>query len=575
MKKLAVLDLFAGAGGLSSGFEQTKQFKVTKAVELNKAARLTYAENHEDIEIEEDITKMEYTNHNGELKEDYKKIDVVIGGPPCQGFSNANRQKNTLISNNNQLIKEYIRAIEEIQPKAFIMENVKNMNSSTHKFYLTRHDKLEVLNALNINISKEKVRIGEVTSLFNDFNNFIQDLSKNKQVANLTLYTIKPELFIKLNTVYRLLKANNSGKVKSFFENGKNLKFILKTLGSWEIQHDEYWHVGYEKEWYELKNNLNRIIKKSDFNYDNLYKSLKEVLEVQKLIKKFQEIFQSEVLFGDLYAEEGNIDLDLYTYNVFGFLVSKLKSLGYTLNEKSFIFNAADYGVPQVRKRLILIGIRSDKLKSKKVIVPAPLFKDNNDYYTIYDAIGDLEKETPSVNIEAFSKVRNNKSLMNSKLNSYLNNISENEIYNHVMTESTEIALSRFKVLKEGQNFHDLEESLKSSYSNHERTQNTISKRLTYNKPSDTVVNVRKSMWIHPIQDRALSIREAARLQSFQDSYKFLGSKDQQYQQIGNAVPPLLARHIAEGVLTSLGLPVKFPVKDLLQKDIKSMTVIG
>ena len=78
------------------------------------------------------------------------------------------------------------------------------------------------------------------------------------------------------------------------------------------------------------------------------------------------------------------------------------------------------------------------------------------------------------------------------------------------------------------------------------RTQNTIYLRLSYDEPSGTVVNVRKSMWIHPELDRAISVREAARLQSFPDSFVFCGSKDKQYQQVGNAVPPIMARAIAE-----------------------------
>lgn len=60
------------------------------------------------------------------------------------------------------------------------------------------------------------------------------------------------------------------------------------------------------------------------------------------------------------------------------------------------------------------------------------------------------------------------------------------------------------------------------------------------------MVNVRKSMWIHPTQDRAISVREAARLQTFPDSFVFCGSKDKQYQQVGNAVPPIMAKSIAE-----------------------------
>ena len=67
---------------------------------------------------------------------------------------------------------------------------------------------------------------------------------------------------------------------------------------------------------------------------------------------------------------------------------------------------------------------------------------------------------------------------------------------------------------------------LKTTYSNADRTQNTIYMRLKYDEPSGTVVNVRKSMWIHPRLHRAITVREAARLQSFPDSFEFVGTKD-------------------------------------------------
>lgn len=66
------------------------------------------------------------------------------------------------------------------------------------------------------------------------------------------------------------------------------------------------------------------------------------------------------------------------------------------------------------------------------------------------------------------------------------------------------------------------------------------------------MVNVRKSMWIHPELNRAVSVREAARLQTFPDSFVFCGTKDKQYQQVGNAVPPIMAKAIAESLAKQL-----------------------
>ncbi len=102
-------------------------------------------------------------------------------------------------------------------------------------------------------------------------------------------------------------------------------------------------------------------------------------------------------------------------------------------------------------------------------------------------------------------------------------------------------------VTLEAVDFHSLPEEQKiNTYTDAKRTQNTIYLKLNYDEPSGTVVNVRKSMWIHPVKDRAISIREAARLQTFPDSFVFCGTKDKQYQQVGNAVPPIMAKAIAE-----------------------------
>ena len=113
--------------------------------------------------------------------------------------------------------------------------------------------------------------------------------------------------------------------------------------------------------------------------------------------------------------------------------------------------------------------------------------------------------------------------------------------------------MERFRALKQGENFHALKDEMKTNtYTDASRTQKTIYLRLEYDEPSGTVVNVRKSMWIHPTRDRAISVREAARLQTFPDSFVFCGTKDKQYQQVGNAVPPILAKAIAKKLAKTL-----------------------
>lgn len=113
-----VIDLFAGAGGLSLGFMQTGRFEIVAAAENNPGARKTYKRNHKLARLYPDVRTIDYT----ELEESCGEIDVVIGGPPCQGFSNANRQHTTIISMNNRLVKEYVRAVRELEPKALDAE---------------------------------------------------------------------------------------------------------------------------------------------------------------------------------------------------------------------------------------------------------------------------------------------------------------------------------------------------------------------------------------------------------------------------------------------------------------------
>ncbi|WP_254220503.1 DNA cytosine methyltransferase [Clostridioides difficile] len=107
-----VIDLFAGAGGLSLGFEMTKKFNMVAFVEKNDNAAKTYLENHPSVKRYCDIKRLDFQD----ILNSVDKIDVVIGGPPCQGFSNANRQKRKIINGNNELVKLYVDAIDKLKP---------------------------------------------------------------------------------------------------------------------------------------------------------------------------------------------------------------------------------------------------------------------------------------------------------------------------------------------------------------------------------------------------------------------------------------------------------------------------
>ena len=220
---------------------------------------------------------------------------------------------------------------------------------------------------------------------------------------------------------------------------------------------------------------------------------------------------------------------------------------GYVIN--SSVLCAADYGAPQKRMRFVVIGIQ--KNIASKIALPKGHF-DEDEYRTVRDAISDLEDIDPRYDLE--EDVVGIPLPPKTDLSELGKSLRDSSVLrNHIITRTTETAMERFRALKQGENFHALKDEMKTNtYTDASRTQKTIYLRLEYDEPSGTVVNVRKSMWIHPTRDRAISVREAARLQTFPDSFVFCGTKDKQYQQVGNAVPPILAKAIAKKLAKTL-----------------------
>lgn len=354
MNKPKVIDLFSGVGGLSLGFEMAG-FEIVIANEYDKSIASSYQYNHRKTKmIAEDITTLPIVET---FKEYRGKIDVVIGGPPCQGFSQKGQRK-TINDERNFLFKYYVKVVELVQPKYFVMENVPN-----------------------------------------------------------------------------LLTAE-----KGFFK------------------------------------------------------------------KEIEEMFGK---------------------------------IGYLLNAE--ILDASDYGVPQSRRRAVIIGKKTNSDKDK-VKIP----RKNSKRVTIWEAISDLaylnSGEGQEVQEYKYEPQSDYQILMRK---------NSNVLKNHVATKHSKLALERLSLIppETGKEVLPKEHLTKSIYSGtwSRMVKSEVSVTITtrFDTPSS-------GKFTHPYLDRAITVREAARIQSFPDDFEFIGTKGSQMKQVGNAVPPLLAKSIATEILNDM-----------------------
>ena len=524
------IDLFAGAGGLSLGFQQSKKFDIKVAFESNPAMQETYRRNHPKVDVRDDVCDANYE----EITKKYGTIDVVIGGPPCQGFSNANRQHNHTISSNNNLVKEYVRAILQLKPKAFVMENVSMLKSDVHRFFVSSSDK-DLVESGRITTKKTIIQLLDEKYFYEGVLDIVKDLNEIEQ------YTWDESDYSELNVIYK--SGKNATKLKEALKKHKSklIKIINNNKHTQEAGCNEIIRANQKAfdallEYYDGLRNI-----------DGLIKDIEASIMYQRMLLHAKELITNELVINRYFIEKG-LCVEIDSFAVFDYIKAMLEygTTKYVINAD--VLCAADFGAPQKRMRFIAMGIREDLSNSIKL--PKGKIKEEN-YRTVYDAISDLENIEPcedlcddvGVKLEAYDYD-----------NDLINKLRDSTVlFNHIVTKTTDVARERFKAIKQGENFHSLDDSLKSNtYTDPKRTQNTIYLRLAYNQPSGTVVNVRKSMWIHPNKDRAISVREAARLQTFPDSFVFMGSKDKQYQQVGNAVPPILAKAIAKKLAKQL-----------------------
>lgn len=256
---------------------------------------------------------------------------------------------------------------------------------------------------------------------------------------------------------------------------------------------------------------------------------------------RFVEAIRPKMVLMENVAELAKAYQNGYTEIIIG----ELQRLGYHAEWNKLL--AADYGVPQMRRRAFFLASRI----SDDSLFPDPthssdvnnvdLFNyDVSPHVNVWEAISDL----PSLNHGEGEDVMEYPSEPLTYYQHLMRQESNGYLYNHKARKLSDIQFQRISSISEGQGIKDLPDELrpKSGYSG-------AYGRLWRDKPAPTITcwvfHPGSGRFSHPIDERVITIREAARIQSFDDGFKFVGSYNEQSRQVGNAVPPLLVKKIA------------------------------
>jgi len=211
-------------------------------------------------------------------------------------------------------------------------------------------------------------------------------------------------------------------------------------------------------------------------------------------------------------------------------ILEEFNKLGYTVQYR--ILNAADYGVPQLRRRVIFVGLRDKTFEFPEAT------HEENDYITCEMALNDLpalDSDYLGSEFETYEKPPSNQyqELMRK---------DSKGIYNHIAAAHSDKVKKIISLVPEGGNYKDLPEEYKNTRNFH-----VAWTRFHSKKPAPTIDTGHRHHF-HYLYNRVPTVRESARLQSFPDKFIFLGNKTEQFRQVGNAVPPLLAKQIARKI---------------------------
>lgn len=602
------IDLFAGAGGISEGFLQAytddKYFQFVLASDINSNCELTHKVRYNrQLELDtafitEDIMSDDFLVRLEKEIGD-QNIDVITGGPSCQSFSLSGRRRK--FDKRDNLFIHYLKVIRKLRPKYFVMENVKGiLTKDKGKF------KTAVMNEIRSIIDENQV--DNMLAYFNG----VLSRTANDLVRQCFIYKIRIEAvedgeedffidkyFQIVESVYKqltkpvTLKVSKGNKhittirhalslLKLSSERQKLMNSILHLKAEADVDNDQLVDK-FNKFLYAISDDdLVETINRHLYWVEE-FKDQPEIVERFKLLVNLYTLTLEEV-FGELrrYAEDDN----------------SLKDYEQIMNEihlyrikKPLILNSSDYGVPQNRERVIFIGCRKDQpmiteipatTEENKVTVYEALhdldFLNNGESASDYSEASDIDRYAalnitrsidgkPDDNGETYSEWSRQGRLghrFTIKEPFYVRSLDnlENEIiehaclFNHQTSKQSEEVLNRLAVIAEAGDYTDeVKKQLSDMGLNSDKRNYTV---LKPDGQSPTVVTLPDD-FIHYHSHRAPTVREMARLQSFDDSFVFQGkrttggdkrkSETPQYTMVGNAVPPLMAKAIANKIL--------------------------
>ncbi len=616
------IDLFAGAGGFSEGFLQSeiynKHYDFVLANDINENCELTHLVryNHQlklDMEfLKQDITEPDFID-NLLQKIGERNIDVICGGPPCQSFSLAGKRKK--FDKKDDLFSHYLNVIKTLQPKYFVMENVKGI--------LTKEKgkiKERILNEINSIID-----IKEIPKL----TKFIHSLKSKHDdfIVDCIIKRIKIEQVTKTNeheAKYNYIKAVEN-KFKKLTPKIVNYKTSKSDPRINTIRHGLNLLVN-NKQWENLKRD---IIKEKDNcnidcdNFVDAFNMFLTELGSKNIIQKIEVAFDELNVIVEYRQDCDEIIQALKIYS-YGFdecisyirtlcdrnkkkeLFDIIESIRLYKIEEPFVLNASNYGVPQNRERVLFVGCRKDQ----KFISDIPSAIDEKSKVSIFEALYDLDfignnqeanfycdinlTEQYNGTAESLKKLIKNrdssskiKSTSSKESKTYAEWSKQGRLNGRFKHSSKPFYVKSHLALKNGEKDYDILHNHKTSNQNkdvvkrldiilksgdYKKAQaNLVKVGLSSNKRNYNVLKVDKQSptvmtipddYIHYNCPRALTVREMARLQSFDDSFVFQGKRSTggnkrktevpQFTLVGNAIPPLLARAVATEILKNI-----------------------